>query len=179
MPRWIELGVLLRPHGIKGEICMEWYADSPSLLNGPLRLQLGNRPPQPVTIASWRMHKGRPLVLLEGIADRTAAESLRGARLLVDRDNLPPPDDNEVYVEDLLGCAVLLPDGSRLGVLDHVEYPAPDKEIWSIRTPDGKEILFPAEDCFISGFDLADPDAPTVTIDPPPGLLDLYLNDNA
>ena len=179
MPRWIELGVLLRPHGIRGEICMEWYADSPFLLDAPLLLQLGNRPPQPVAIASCRMHKGRPLVLLEGIADRTAAESLRGARLLVARDSLPPTDDNEVYVEDLLGCAVLLPDGSRLGMLDHVEYPAPDKEIWSIRTPDGKEVLFPAEDCFISGFDLADPDAPTVTIDPPPGLLDLYLNDNA
>ncbi|HJA79002.1 MAG TPA: ribosome maturation factor RimM [Candidatus Desulfovibrio intestinavium] len=177
MSRWIELGVLLRPHGIKGEICVDWYADSPSLLSAPLFLQQGNRPPSPVKVAAWRMHKERPLILLEGVGDRTAAENLRGARLLVDRDSLPPTADDEVYVEDLLGCAVLLPDGSRLGSLDHVEYPAPDKEIWSIRTPDGKEVLFPAEDCFIMGFDLADPDAPVVTIDPPPGLLDVYLND--
>lgn len=158
---------------------MEWYADSPFLLDAPLRLQLGQRPPYPVRIVSHRLHKGRPLVTLEGVDDRTAAEALRGARLLIHRDSLPAPEDDEIYVEDLLGCAVLLSDGSRLGRLDHVEYPAPDKEIWSIHTDDGKEVLFPAEACFIEGFDLSDPDAPTVTIAPPPGLLDIYLHDSA
>ncbi|WP_300773386.1 ribosome maturation factor RimM [uncultured Desulfovibrio sp.] len=179
MPQWILLGTLLRPHGIKGEICMEWYADSPALLDAPLCLELGNRPPYPVRIVSHRQHKGRPLVMLEGVADRNAAEALRGARLLIHHDCLPAPEEDEIYVEDLLGCAVLLPDGSRLGQLDHVEYPAPDKEIWSIHTDDGKEVLFPAEACFIEGFDLSDPSAPTVTIDPPAGLLDIYLHDPA
>lgn len=179
MPQWIHLGTLLRPHGIKGEICIEWYADSPSLLDAPLSLQVGQRPPYPVRVAGHRQHKGRPLVTLEGVPDRTAAEALRGARLLISRDDLPDPEDDEIYVEDLLGCAVLLPDGSRLGRLDHVEYPAPDKEIWSIFTDDGKEVLFPAEACFIEGFDLTDPDAPSVTIAPPPGLLDIYLQDPA
>lgn len=179
MPQWIHLGTLLRPHGIKGEICIEWYADSPALLDAPLCLEVGKRPPYPARIVSHRQHKGRPLVMLEGVADRNAAEALRGARLLIHHDSLPAPDEDEIYVEDLLGCAVLLPDGSRLGRLDHVEYPAPDKEIWSILTDDGKEVLFPAEACFIEGFDLTDPDAPTVTIAPPPGLLDIYLQDPA
>ena len=179
MPQWIHLGTLLRPHGIKGEICIEWYADSPALLDAPLSLEVGKRPPYPVRIVSHRQHKGRPLVMLEGVADRNAAEALRGARLLIHHDSLPAPDEDEIYVEDLLGCAVLLPDGSRLGRLDHVEYPAPDKEIWSILTDDGKEVLFPAEACFIEGFDLTDPDSPTVTIAPPPGLLDIYLQDPA
>ena len=76
MPQWIHLGTLLRPHGIKGEICIEWYADSPALLDAPLCLEVGKRPPYPVRIVSHRQHKGRPLVMLEGVADRNAAEEV-------------------------------------------------------------------------------------------------------
>ena len=88
------------------------------------------------------------------------------------RESLPEPEEDEAYVEDLLGCDVLLPDGRRLGRLDHVEYPA-DQEIWVIAAQDEREILFPAQPCFIVGFDL---DAPSVTIDPPEGLLEIYLS---
>ena len=38
MARRIHMGTLARPHGIKGEICVDWYADSPSLLDGPFWL---------------------------------------------------------------------------------------------------------------------------------------------
>ena len=38
---------------------------------------------------SWRMHKGRPLLLLEGVTDRNDIEALRGQKILVDRDLLP------------------------------------------------------------------------------------------
>ena len=131
------MGTLARPHGIKGEICVDWYADSPSLLDGPFWLQAGDAPPRPARARSWRMHKGRPLLLLEGVTDRNDIEALRGQKILVDRDLLPPVDEDEVYVEDVLGFAVILPDGSRLGVLDHVEYPA-GLEVWSIVTDDGK-----------------------------------------
>lgn len=174
MPHWIELGVFLRPHGIKGECCIDWYADSPSLLDAPLFLQQGQRPPRPLRLRAWRMHKGRPLLLPDGVDDRTAAEGLRGARILIDRASLPETDEDEVYVEDLLGCTVFLDDGRRLGCLDQVEYPA-GREVWGIRTADGREVLFPAEPCFIVGFDLGDPQGPRVTIAPPDGLLDIYL----
>ena len=137
MARRIHMGTLARPHGIKGEICVDWYADSPSLLDGPFWLQAGDAPPRPARARSWRMHKGRPLLLLEGVTDRNDIEALRGQKILVDRDLLPPVDEDEVYVEDVLGFAVILPDGSRLGVLDHVEYPA-GLEVWSIVTDDGK-----------------------------------------
>lgn len=171
MARRIHMGTLARPHGIKGEICVDWYADSPSLLDGPFWLQAGDAPPRPARARSWRMHKGRPLLLLEGVTDRNDIEALRGQKILVDRDLLPPVDEDEVYVEDVLGFAVILPDGSRLGVLDHVEYPA-GLEVWSIVTDDGKEVLFPAEASFIEGFDLG---GECIHIAPPEGLLDIYL----
>ena len=156
MARRIHMGTLARPHGIKGEICVDWYADSPSLLDGPFWLQAGDAPPRPARARSWRMHKGRPLLLLEGVTDRNDIEALRGQKILVDRDLLPPVDEDEVYVED---------------VLDHVEYPA-GLEVWSIVTDDGKEVLFPAEASFIEGFDL---EGECIHIAPPEGLLDIYL----
>ena len=116
-------------------------------------------------------HKERPLLLLEGVADRTAAEALRGCKLFVRREDLPEPDDDEVYLEDLLDCDVVLPDGARIGRLDHFEYPA-GLEMWVIMTDDDKEVLFPARPEFIVGFDL---EIPAVVIDPPEGLLDIYL----
>ncbi len=161
----IHMGTLARPHGIKGEICINWHADSPLLLDAPFWVQAGSGAPRRVRALAC------PLLLLEGVADRTAAEALRGCKLLVPRASLPAPEEDEAYVEDLLGCDVLLPDGRRLGRLDHVEYPA-DQEIWVIVAPDGREVLFPAQPCFIVGFDL---DAPSVTIDPPQGLLEIYL----
>ena len=39
MARRIHMGTLARPHGIKGEICVDWYADSPSLLDGSFDFQ--------------------------------------------------------------------------------------------------------------------------------------------
>ncbi|OXS28948.1 MAG: 16S rRNA processing protein RimM [Desulfovibrio sp. MES5] len=172
---WIHMGTLARPHGIKGEICIDWYADSPLLLTTPLWIQAGNAEPRPIRPLAVRSHKGRPLLLLEGVADRTAAENFRGYKLLTKRETLPEPDDDEVYLEDLLGGDVLLPDGQRIGRLDHFEYPA-DLEMWVIMTDDDREVLFPARPEFIVGFDV---EAPAVVIDPPEGLLDIYLSDNS
>lgn len=172
-PSHILVGVIARPHGIRGELCLDWHAESPELLDGPLWLRLGSRPLRPVRASGWRMHKGRPLLRLEGVADRNAAEALRGAELLVAREDLPAAADDEFYVEDMLGCAILLEDGRRLGTLDHVEFPA-GQPLWSIHTDDDKEILFPAQPRFIAAFDT---DTPSITIAPPEGLLDIYLKD--
>jgi len=172
---WIHMGTLARPHGIKGEICIDWHADSPLLLSTPLWLQRGGETPRRLKMQAVRSHQGRPLALFEGVGDRTAAEALRGGKLLMRREDLPETDDDEVYLEDLLGCDVLLPDGSRVGRLDHFEYPA-GLEMWVIVTDDGREVLFPARPEFIAGFDMQ---GSSVCINPPEGLLDIYLSDDA
>lgn len=170
---WIHMGTLARPHGIKGEICIDWHADSPLLLTTPLWLQAGDGEPRRVRQVAVRSHKGRPLLLLEGVVDRNAVEGLRGCKLLTKREALPEPEDDEIYLEDLLGGDVFLPDGKRLGRLDHFEYPA-GLEVWVIMTDDDREVLFPARPEFIAGFDL---EGPAVIIDPPEGLLDIYLSE--
>ncbi|MGJ3521584.1 ribosome maturation factor RimM [Nitratidesulfovibrio sp. D1] len=169
---FIEIGLVGRPHGLRGEVGVDFWADSPDLLRGALWLRPGRGAPRAMTVAAVRRHQGRPLVLFEGIADRSAAETLRGMRVLVPRDRLPELDEDEVYLHELLGLRVLLHDtGKALGTLDDVQMPG-GQEVWSIRTADGKEVLLPAVDEFVASIDL---DAREVRITPPPGLIELYL----
>lgn len=169
-PVWIHLGTLVRPHGIRGELRVQWYGQAALRPGAPLWLQQGGEQPSPVRLLAVRWHRGMPLARLEGVADRTAAELLRGAKLLAQRRELPAAAQDEAYLCDLMGCDVLLPDGSRLGRLDHVESPA-GQELWSIVTDAGREVLFPAQPQFITGFGQG-----SVSIAPPEGLLDIYLS---
>ncbi len=169
---FIEIGLVGRPHGLRGEVGVDFWAESPELLRGTLWLRPGRGAPRPHTVAAVRRHQGRPLVLFEGIADRSAAETLRGMHVLVPKDRLPEPAEDEVYLHELLGLRVLLHDtGTALGTLDDVQMPG-GQEVWSIRTADGKEVLLPAVEEFVASIDL---DAREVRITPPPGLLELYL----
>lgn len=168
---FVLLGTVARPHGIRGELAVDWYADAPPGDFPRLWLCRRGAAPRAVALLAGRIHKGRPLLLLEGVTTRDEAEALRGCGLCVPRADLPEPPEGEAYLADLLGADVLLPDGSRIGRLDHVEMPA-GREVWAILTDAGREILFPARPAFIRSFDLK---GRRVRIDPPPGLLDVYL----
>lgn len=168
---YVELGAVARPHGIRGELAVDWYADAPPAGFPRLWLARPGAEPQAVEVLASRVHKGRPLLTLAGVTSRDGAEALRGALLCVPRAELPEPGEGEAYLTDLMGAEVVLPDGSRIGRLDHVEQPG-GQEIWAIRTDAGREVLFPAQADFIRSFDLA---SRRVCIDPPPGLLDVYL----
>lgn len=169
---FIEIGLVGRPHGLRGEVGVDFWAESPDLLRGTLWLRPGRGAPRPHTVAAVRRHQGRPLVLFEGIGDRSAAETLRGMHVLLPKDRLPEPAEDEVYLHELLGLRVLLHDtGTVLGTLDNVQMPG-GQEVWSIRTADGKEVLLPAVEEFVAAMDM---DAREVRITPPPGLVELYL----
>ena len=124
----VEIGTLARPHGIRGEIRVNYYADS--------------------------------------------LELLRGQTLLIPESALPELDEDEVYLHDMLGLSVVLDaTGQKLGVLDHVLFHG-EQELWSILTPEGKEILLPAVPEFVADIDL---DTEIIRITPPEGLLELYM----
>lgn len=191
MSELVVLGRLGRPHGIRGEIRADYYAESPLLLEKPLLLRAGRAAPRPARVTSWRYWQGRLVLKLDGVDDRSAAELLRGQELLIKGEQLPEPDEDEAYLHDMLGLPVFARETGGetggefrpLGVLEHVLFPA-GQEVWSIRAyrdgeydPDlpgqaaGHEILFPAVPEFVDDIDL---DAGRVLITPPAGLLDLY-----
>lgn len=67
-----------------------------------------------------RLHQGKVLLRLTGIADRTAAEKLRGQTVEIPRDEAQPLDEDEFYIADLIGASVFGSDGERIGRLGDV-----------------------------------------------------------
>ncbi len=172
----IGIGRIVKAHGIRGEVAVALNAADPELLRGSVLLRLGRAAPKAYTVAGLRTHHGGLLVGLEGVADRTAAETLKGAEIFVTRDKLPPLEEGEVLLSDLVGLKVFqaLENGeAEVGRIESVDIPA-GQELWTIRTPDGKEVLFPAVAEFVREID---PRAGRALIAPPPGLLELYLGE--
>lgn len=176
--KYIHVGDVVRPHGIRGELGIESYADSPSAFasGGRLRLAPADHPERgrDYAVRAVREHKGRLLVVLEGVPDRTAAEALRGLGVWVRAADLPDPEPDALFLYELLGLRVRLAGAAAtepdLGVIEDV-LDAGGSELWRIRDAKGREILFPAVDALVPEIDL---DAGYVVIDPPPGLLELY-----
>lgn len=171
----VAVAKVAKAHGIRGEICMDIHADSPLLFVPGATLFLafegGRGRPKPYVVANKRETTGRLILALQGVADRNAAEALRGAEVLISEADLPPPDEGEVYLHRLMGARVMLADGAPVGVLEAL-LDTPGQLTFVIRGQKGQEILFPAVPEFILGLDA---DAGEVVIDPPPGLLELYL----
>lgn len=172
MNSFIVIGRITKPHGIKGEVCVDFYADSPSILSDAVWLKLPPAPPRAYGVIAARFHHNRLLLTLENVPDRNAAELLRNAEVLAPRDRLPPLVPGEVYLADLPGFSVILQEtGETLGTIAAADLSG-GQEIWRITTPQGKDVLFPAVPEFVAAIDA---EARTVRIAPPPGLLEIYI----
>ncbi|WP_067846271.1 ribosome maturation factor RimM [Nocardia lijiangensis] len=170
----LVVGRVAKSHGVRGELVVEVRTDEPDerfAVGTTLRGRLPRSSEvRDFTVESAREHSGRLLVFLAGIADRTAADALRGTLFLVDSDDLPPSDDpDEYYDHELEGLTVQLTDGAVVGTVTEVLHSAAG-ELLSVRAADdGREILIPFVTAIVPTVSLADR---LVVIDPPEGLLD-------
>ena len=100
----ILIGVIGRPHGVRGLVRVHSYAGVPSDLTayGPLHDDRGQ-----LWTVRWRGDGIAELTNAQGQAlrDRDAAQALVNRRLYVDRDRLPDPDEEEFYLADLVGLS--------------------------------------------------------------------------
>ncbi|KAF1075287.1 ribosome maturation factor RimM [Halodesulfovibrio sp. MK-HDV] len=170
---FIEIGLIVKPHGLRGEVCVNYFADSPFLLKNTVWLQKGKSAPVEHKVVSSRPHKGQALLTLEICHDRNCAEELRNVKVLVPDAELPDLTEEEVYLHELDGMKVVLENGSLVGRITEFQFNL-GSEVWVITTDDKKEVLFPATEEFVVDIDI---EKETVTIAPPPGLLELYLSE--
>ena len=113
--RRILVGAIAGAHGVRGEVKIKSFTADPKAIGryGALCDEAGTRQFQLTVTGSA---KGGVVARIAGIGDRDQAEALKGMRLYVAREALPPPDEpEEFYVADLGGLAVERPDGAALG----------------------------------------------------------------
>jgi 16S rRNA processing protein RimM len=110
----VLLGVVAAPHGVRGLVRIKSFTDDPMAVGayGPLSDEAGNKNYRVEALSASR---DAVLARIEGVADRTAAEAIRGLRLYVERSVLPVAGEREWYEADLIGLAVIGRDGRDWG----------------------------------------------------------------
>jgi 16S rRNA processing protein RimM len=163
----ICVGVITGAQGVRGAVRIKSFTAEPEdvAAYGPVADETGQRA---FTLRTVGRAKGVVIATIAGIADRDAAERLKGVRLYVARATLPAPGEEEYYHADLIGLAAVLADGTVFGEVRAVhEYGAGDS--LEIARESGGTVLVPFTRAAVPKVDLA---ARRVVIDPPEGLLD-------
>ena len=117
-PKRVALAAVAGAHGIAGEVRLKLFADSAASLAPHKQLLVGGEPMK--LLAAKQAGKGA-IARFEGVADRTAAEALRGRLVEVDRAALPPLAEGEYYHADLIGLPCVDDAGAPLGTVVAVE----------------------------------------------------------
>lgn len=117
----VPIGRVRRPHGLRGEVVVEDYAQG--TYNPPLgqaiTLRRGDLR-KDTAVAGWRPAAAGIIARFEGCADRRTAELFRDCVVTVPRDDLPPLAEDEFYFFELVGLPVWDTEGHRVGVVTEV-----------------------------------------------------------
>ncbi len=147
MQKFLTVATILKPQGIRGEIKVMPLTDSEDNLKSFSSVIIAG---VSYKVLACRTAGGYAYITLRGVADRNAAELLRGKEVLVDRDEAPELPEDRVYIADVIGCELVTEEGEKIGkVLDVT--PA-RTDIYTVLTGD-KEVMFPAADGVIVSVD--------------------------
>jgi 16S rRNA processing protein RimM len=172
----IRIGRITGVHGLRGGLRFRPdYPESESSQSLE-RIFLADSEADTASAADAREHRitgiaqlgrGTMRVMLEGIVDANLAEPLKGKNVFADESDLPPPEENEFYFRDVIGCEVFLLDGRRIGIVEEIIATGAN-DVFVVREA-GKEVLVPVIEDVVKEIDVA---AKRVVIDAVPGLLD-------
>jgi len=149
--RLVTLAAIVGAHGISGEVRLKLFGEGIAGLQRYAGFQAAGRT---LTLKSVRPGPNGAVARFAEIADRNAAEALRGTELAVPRDSLPSLGEGEYYHADLIGRACVDESGEAVGTVVGVEnFGAGD--IIEIANPAGKRFMLPMIPAAVP--DLGDP----------------------
>ena len=154
--QFLEIAKIINTHGIRGDVKLELWCDSPDTLKKMKKLYFDAAGTKPVAISGARMHGKFMLLHLAGIETPEDADRYRETVLYADRDDVPKGKD-DCFIADLIGVPVIDADtGEVYGTLsDVLENPA--NTLYEVKTKKGT-VLLPAVKSFI------------IRLDPPTGV---------
>jgi 16S rRNA processing protein RimM len=169
---YVVVGRLRKPHGLKGDCNLFPLTDDPAGIFAPGRQiwvvdLTGDIVAGPLTVERSREYHREWLVKFEGVESRDGLEPYRAHFLGVPADQLSPLADDEVYLHELDGFSVRLPDETPLGLVSAV-YELPAGLMIEVQGPK-REFLLPYKKEFVRDVDRA---GRRLTVTPPEGLIE-------
>ncbi len=171
--RRVELGRVVGAHGLSGELRIRYFGQAPehlgrveSILRAEARGDASARDYRVINRAGGR--QGEMRLALEGVPDRTVAETLRGLLVLVDSGQLKALDEGEYYWHQLIGCGVVTEGGEELGEVAEL-WDTGAHDLLVVRGGERGQLLLPTRREFMIEVDLS---ARKIVIDAIPGLLE-------
>jgi 16S rRNA processing protein RimM len=172
----LRVGRLVKAHGLKGALKLELYTDSPDQrfrAGQELELQVPETSEwfgKTVKVAELRFYNQAPVLFLEGIQDRSQAETLVKAILLIETDLEQLPEDPEAwYDHQLVGLTALVGE-EVVGKVIRVDH-LPAQDLLAIETTNG-EVLVPFVKQIVPSVDIK---KGQVVLTPPAGLFEVNL----
>jgi len=152
-PEFLAVGKLLRPHGVRGEMRFSVWTDFPERLQPGVVVYVGQAY-QPVQIKSLRGSDSEALIAFAEFSDRDVVGQFRNQVVYVRTAGLPPLQDGEIYLHQMIGLQVVQDeDDALLGVIAEIlETGAND--VFIVRPEDGPDLLIPDIDSVILKIDL-------------------------
>ena len=172
----LRVGRLVKAHGLKGALKLELYTDSPDQrfrAGQELELQVPETSEwfgKTVKVSELRFYNQSPVLFLEGILDRSQAETLVKAILLIETDLEQLPEDPEAwYDHQLVGLTALVGE-EVVGKVIRVDH-LPAQDLLAIETSNG-EVLVPFVKQIVPSVDIQ---KGQIVLTPPAGLFEINL----
>lgn len=170
-PKYLLIGEILRPHGVRGELRMRVITEYPERIAKLKKVYLGRDPYDPklnvYEIADVRWHHEVALVTFKNVDDRDAADRLRQLSVMVAIEDAVPLEDGEVYLFEIIGMRAVTEDGQDLGEISDIIEAGPN-DIFVITGEKYGEFTVPDVPQFIVRIDRA---ARHIVIRPIDGLI--------
>lgn len=165
--QFIETGKIVGTHGVRGEMRVEVWSDSPETLKALPHLYFDGGETE-IKLVSRRIHKKMLLLTVEGVDSIDEAEKLRGKLLYLNRKDVQL-EEGQRFIADLVGLTAVDGETKQVyGTLTEV-FETGANDVYRIVDDHGKEYLFPAAPHMIKG---VNDDAGIIELLPIPGIFD-------
>ena len=146
----VVVGRVAGAWGIRGDVKVQPQTDFPDRFAAGTKLFVNGAPD---SVVSSRPHRAGLVVRLEGVRDRTKAESLRNALLTVRETDIAPLPDGSYYHFELIDMQVVSEDGETLGAIAEI-LDTSANDVYVVRGESGRDMLIPAIREFVLDVDV-------------------------
>ena len=163
----LEVGKIINTHGLRGEVKVIPWTDTPNVFEDLETIYLKNN--DVLTISSVKYQKNNLIVKFKELGDINEAEKLKNQVLYAERSALGELPDGVYYIADLIGLSVRKETGEEVGKIKDVLQTGAN-DIYVVAREGAKDLLVPVIPNVVLSVDI---DGGEVTVSLPDGLEDL------